>query len=212
MLRALTMQMVGLGFWLAGAVLCAQEYKADKAGPPPAELGASVAQSLDPSGFAITVQGARYCEIWLRAELPESGAARQEKVTLPNIAPGTVVGAIRFDARAMDRHGQVIQPGVYILRYGIMPANIAHEGAAAGRDFLLLTQASEDRDLKTVSSPEELVALSRKASGTMHPAVLAVRKAASDSPGFSEQNGDWVLEARAGETAIAVIVAGSAGN
>ncbi len=213
MRRALIIHLAGTGvWWLAQAVLCAQQYKAEKAGPPPAEVAGGISQALAPAGFRITANSAPYCEIWLRAELPRSSAPGEEKVTLPGIASGTLVGVIRFDGPAMDRRGQAIRPGVYILRYGIMPLNIAHEGAAPGRDFLLLTPAAEDRDLKTLASPEALVALSRKASGVAHPAVLAVRKAETDSAGFSQQDGDWVLEARAGDTAIALIVAGTAGN
>jgi hypothetical protein len=213
MRRALIIHLAVLGlWWLAQAGLYAQEYKADKAGPPPRELAPVIAQALAPAGFRITHTSTPYCELWLRAELPAASAPEQDKVTLPGIAPGTLVGVIRFDGPAMDRRGQAIRPGVYILRYGIMPLNIAHEGAAPERDFLLLTPAAEDRDLKTLASSEALVALSRKVSGVAHPAVLAVRKAETDSAGFSERDGDWVLEARAGDTAIALVVAGASGN
>jgi len=213
MRRARVIRRAGAGvWWLAQAVLFAQQYQADKAGPPPAEVAGGIAQALGPAGFRITSNGAPYCDVWLRAELPANHAPHEEKVTLPGIAPGTLVGVIRFDGPAVDRRGQPIRPGVYILRYGIMPLNIAHEGAAPERDFLLLTPAAEDRDLKTLGSPEALVALSRKASGGAHPAVLRVHKAETDSAGFSQQDGDWVLEARAGDTAIALIVAGTPGN
>ena len=80
-----------------------------------------------------------------------------------------------------------------------MPANDDHQGAAPQRDFLLLTPAAEDRDLNATPNFDALVAMSRKASQTAHPAVLSFRKAETDSPGFSQQGDtDWVLEVQRG--------------
>lgn len=197
---------------LIASSLWAQQYKADKAGPPPPELAAGIVGALSPYGFQITNNGARYCEIWLRASLPQSPPSNEPNVTLPNIAVGTLVGVIRFDGKGTDRRGQTIQPGVYTLRYAIMPTTDAHQGAAPQRDFLLLTPASDDRDVNTISKLDALLALSRKASATGHPAVLSLWKADTDAPGFSEQgDADWVLQSKIGDTPVAIIVAGSAG-
>ncbi len=199
--------------FLASAVVWAQQYKADKAGPPPREVAAGIAQTLDKSGFQISTKDARYCEIWLRASLPSHVAANQQNVTLANIAQGTLLGVIRFDGNAADRRGQSIQPGVYTLRYGIMPANDSHQGVAPQRDFLLMTPAGEDRDPNATPDFDALVAMSRKASLTAHPAVLSFWKADADSPGFSQQgDADWVLQSKVGDTPIAIIVAGAAGR
>ena len=203
---------------LAPAVLWGQQYKADRAGAPPAELASGIAQALEKNGFQISNQGAAYCGIWLRANLPSGARAGEQNaalpnVTLPNIPQGALLGVIRFDAAAVDRRGQSIKAGVYTLRYGIMPMNGSHQGAAPQRDFLLLTPAAEDRDLNATPNFDTLVAMSRKASHSAHPAVLSLWKAATDSPGFSQQGDtDWVLEAKVGDTPIAIIVAGTASS
>jgi hypothetical protein len=120
---------------------------------------------------------------------------------------------IRFNAAGSDRRGQRIQPGVYTLRYGIMPMNGAHQGAAPQRDFLLLTPAAEDGNLNSTPNFDTLVAMSRKASHTAHPAVLSFWKADTDSPGFSQQgDSDWVLQSNVGDTPVAIIVVGTATN
>ena len=199
---------------LAAAGLWGQQYKADKAGPLPPEVSPGVAQVLAKAGFQITNNGAKYCELWLRSELPKATAAsNQLNVTLPHVPVGALLGVIRFDAQGLDRRGQTIQPGVYLLRYGILPDNENHLGAAPHRDFLLLTPAAEDRDPNSTPNPEALIALSRKASHTAHPAVLSFWKTDTDAPGFSQQGDtDWVLETTIGDTPIAVIVAGVAGS
>src|ERR1700733_3341822 len=142
--RALTVTVAVL---LVSSTVWAQQYKADKAGPPPPELASSIAQALDKPGFRISNGDAMYCELWLRASLPSGAPSNEQNVTLPNIPPGALVGVIRFDAAGLDRRGQTIKPGVYTLRYGIMPMNGSHQGAAPQRDFLVLTPAAEDRDL-----------------------------------------------------------------
>ena len=198
---------------LASVTVWGQEYKADKAGPPPPEVASGIAQAIEKIGFQISTNGAAYCEIWLRTSLPSHAASNEQNVTLPNIPTGMLLGAIRFDGNGSDRRGQTIKPGVYTLRYGVMPMNDQHQGAAPQRDFLLMTPASEDRDLNAAPNFDTLVAMSRKASQTAHPAVLSLWKTDADSPGFSQHgDSDWVLQAKVGDTPIAVIVAGAAGS
>ena len=216
-LRMVTMETMGSAFvkrtcplLLFTAMVWGQQYKADKAGPPPPGVASGIAQSLEKMGFQISNNGAAYCELWFRSSLPSVTATQEQNVTLRNVAEGTLLGVIRYDGHGSDRRGQAIQPGVYTLRYGTMPMNGSHQGAAPQRDFLLLTPAAEDRDLNAVSNFDALVAMSRKASGTPHPAVLSLWKADADSPGFSQQGDtDWVLQATVGDTPIAVIVAGT---
>ena len=202
---------------LISTTIWGQQYKADKAGAPPPEVAASVSQALDPKGFKISAQGgAAYCELWLRERVPAGPASPggtalgEQNVTLPGISMGTLLGVIRFDGQGLDRRGQTIEPGVYTLRYGIMPSNGDHEGAAPQRDFLLLVPAAEDRDLNAIPSFDSLVAMSRKASHTPHPAVLSFWKADADSPGFSQHGDvDWVLQSKVGDIPIAIIVVGT---
>jgi hypothetical protein len=197
----------------ASITVWGQQYNADKAGPLPPEAAPGIAQAMDKIGFGISTNGAAYCEIWLRSSLSSGAASKEQNVTLPNIPQGTLLGLIRFDGKGSDRRGQAIQPGVYTLRYGIMPANDNHLGASPQRDFLLLTPAADDRDLNAAPNFDALMAMSRKASLTSHPAVLSLWKVDADSPGFSQKgDSDWVLQSKVGETPIAIIVAGSAGS
>jgi hypothetical protein len=190
------------------------QFKADSSAvAPPAELKPAIAQLLEKSGFLISSNGAKYCELWFRAALPVGASSSEPNVTLPNVAVGTFLGVIRFDTEGSDRRAQGIEPGLYLLRYGILPNNGNHQGAAPHRDFLLLTPAVEDQDPSATPNFDALAALSRKASHTPHPAVLSFWKADSDAPGFSQQGDtDWVLQTKIGDTPIAVIVAGAAGN
>ncbi len=120
------------------------------------------------------------------------------------------MGVIRFDGNGSDRRDQKIRPGVYTLRYVVLPANSSHEGAAPQRDFLLLIPAADDQDPNSLPKIDDLVAMSRKASGTAHPAVLSIWKADGDATSFSQRgDSDWVFQIKIGETAVAIILVGS---
>ena len=211
-LGAISFRRIGL-FLVTAALVGAQEYTADRASLPPAELAPAMAQALEQPGFLIRKSGQPYCEIWLRSHPPSGEASREPDVTLPDIPAGALLGVIRYDAAGADRHGQSIRPGVYTLRYGIMPRDDAHQGAARQRDFLLLSPASEDRDPAATLKLETLLALSRKASASAHPAILSIWRPATEAAGFGEQgDSDWVLETRLGATPVAIVVAGTAGE
>ena len=202
-------RVVGILLLLSLAALA--QYKAEPAGPPPAEVAPAIAQALQKNGAKVSNNGAAYCEIWLRSDKPNGPKSAEDSVTLPTIPQGALIGVIRFDGKGADRRGQTIKPGVYTLRYSIIPVNGDHQGAAPQRDFLLMTPAAEDKDLNATPNFEALVAMSRKASGTPHPAVLSFWKADSDAPGFSKQGeSDWVLQAKIGDTPIAIILIGLA--
>jgi hypothetical protein len=189
------------------------QYKAEPAGAPTSEVAPAIAQALQKDGTRISNNGSAYCEIWFRADKPSGAKSSEENVTLPLIPQGALLGVIRFDGKGADRRGQTIKPGVYTLRYGILPVNGDHQGAAPQRDFLLLTPASEDKDLNSTPNFDTLVAMSTKASGTPHPAVLSFWKADSNTPGFAKQgDSDWVLQTKLGDTPIAVILVGIASS
>ena len=189
------------------------QYKAESAGAPPAEVAPAIAAVLQKDGAKVTNNGKAYCEIWFRTNKPPAAKSSEDGVSLPAMPMGALLGVIRFDGKGADRRGQTIKAGVYTLRYGIMPINGDHQGAAPQRDFLLMTPAAEDQDLNSTPNFDALVAMSRKASGTPHPAVLSLWKADSDTPGLSKQGeNDWVLQTKIGDVPIAVILIGFAAS
>ncbi len=191
------------------AAAFAQQYKAEPAGPPPAEIAPAMLALLQKDGVKITNKGAPYCELWFRTTTP-SGGTTEEGATMPGIPMGTFLGAIRFDGKGADRRGQNLKPGVYILRYGLMPINGDHQGAAPQRDFMVLSLAAEDKDPTATPKFEVLTTESKKVSGTPHPAVLSFWKADDNTAGLTQQGDDWVLQVKLGGTTIALIVVGAA--
>src|SRR5258708_7055423 len=199
-------------FLLATTAVFAQ-YKAQPAGDPPPEVTAPIAAVLNKAGTKIAdASGSTTVEIWLRSTAPSGPNSGETSVTLPTIPPGSLLGVLRFPAKGLDRRGQTIAAGVYTLRYGNYPINGNHQRVAPQRDFFLLAPAALDKSTDAVSDFNALMDLSRKASGTPHPAVISFWKAdADDKPVFDKQGEkDWVLTTNLGSTKVSIILIGKA--
>lgn len=205
------MHKFALSLLLTASALVAQ-YKSLPAGAPPAELAPAIGQALQQQGTKIVAgDGGVFCEVWFRTTLPAGPKSTEEGVTLPAISHGALLGAIRFPGPGADRRGQPIKPGVYTLRYSLQPVNGDHLGVSPQRDFLVMVPAADDKDLDATPNFDALMVMSRKASGTPHPAVLSIWAAgASDPvPNFAKQGeNDWVLNVKIGATPVSVILVG----
>lgn len=189
------------------------QYKLEPAGEAPAEVAAAIRSELQPAGHKISgPDGKVWCEVWLRKAAPTGTETSEVDTTWKTATPGAVVGAIRFPNGGSDRRAQPLKAGVYTLRYSMFPLNGDHQGVAPQRDFLVLTPASIDADVAPVAKFDDLMKMSRNASGTPHPAVLSMWSADSDfKPGFQQVGEhDWVLFATVGDAKIALILVGKA--
>ncbi|MCP5115859.1 MAG: hypothetical protein GY953_33955 [bacterium] len=198
-------------FALITTALFAQ-YSAEPGGEPPSELAPAIAAELSSPGTKIvTDDGKVFGEIWLRNNAAEGPDSSEMDVTWTTMPHGTLLGAIRFPAEAADRRAQKIAPGVYTLRFSYYPIDGAHQGVEPSRDFLILTPAADDTDPAATPKFDELMDWSRKASGTNHPAALAIWKEDMDwQEGFAKLGEhDWVLSAKIGDAQVSIILIGT---
>jgi hypothetical protein len=185
----------------------------EPAGAPPADLPPAFASMMSQQGYKISGAKGVYCEVWFRSSLPAGKKSTEDSVAFPTIPHGAVIGAIRFPGQGADRRGQQIKAGTYTLRYSNYPVNGDHLGVAPQRDFLVMTPAADDKDPNATPGFDELMAMSKKASGTPHPAVLSLEPPAGGSatPGVAKEGDhDWVLSVKVGDTPLALIVVGKA--
>ncbi len=191
---------------LAGATAFAQ-YKLEPAGPPPPGVPAN---ALQQDGVKISGPSGEWCDVWFIAKAPAAANNGEQNVSFTDIAQGTLLGVIRFPNAAKDRRGQAIKPGVYTMRLSFYPPDGAHQGVAPSRDFVLLAPIADDTDAAATPDFQKLVAMSKKVSGTPHPAVLNVWKPDNAGPATLKQEGDdWVLYSTMGDKPVALIVVGT---
>jgi hypothetical protein len=176
------------------------QYKLESsAAPAPQELAASVRGDLSANAMQVTGASGPFCEIWLRKSIPAAPSPDTSLgVNFGQIPQGALVGAIKFDAQGGDYRGQPIKAGVYTLRFMLEPVNGNHQGVSPYRDFLLAVPAALDTSDATIPT-DDLLKLSRKASGTGHPSVwslIPADSAPATLPAIAHQQEDadlWVV-------------------
>lgn len=186
---------------LAGPLAFAQgSYKVESAkAPATAEIPPALAASLAPDGARLTSdQGATVGELWLRNSIPTSGnSGGAADVIYGELSPGAFVGVLHFPNPGSDFRGQKIPAGYYTLRYAQIPTDGNHLGVSTYRDFLLMCPASADTQLDQVLNFDAMVNLSRKASGTGHPAVLSLDPPTDAKPlpaAVHDNQGHWAVQ------------------
>jgi hypothetical protein len=183
----------------------------EPAGAPPADLDSGIAAALQKEGVRVKDGEKTLVEIWF-VNAPASGSNNAgENVTITNIPHGALLAVMRFPQRGADRRGNPVKPGVYNARLSFFPPDGNHQGVAPQRDFLVLTSAADDKEVQATPDYDTLMEMSRKASGTAHPAVFSMWRVESNfKPGIAQEGeNDWVLQHKIGDMQVGVIVAGT---
>lgn len=205
---------------LFSSAVVADSYKVESSAAPPPGLADALKGILQPQGSRIlNAQGGTWCEVWIRKEVANSGSPASPDAKYPALHLGSLLGVISFPAAGSDYRGQAIKPGIYTMRYCLILQDGNHMGAAPIPDFVLLIPAGEDtKDPDATLTVEELVKLSRKASGTNHPSVMNLGRPPDSltSPTLEKDDQDhWVLKTKtqskpAADLLIGIIVVGHA--
>ena len=138
----------------------------------------AIRQTLAPTGYRILPDiNSPAIQIWYRKEVPAHPKNASADAIYDRLAESTLLGVIYFSKPSQDYRDQTVPAGFYTLRYALMPNDGNHLGVAPSRDFLLLIPASADPGPDKTLKFQDLVALSRQASGTKHPAPLSLVQA-----------------------------------
>lgn len=202
---------------LLAATAFAADAKVEKISrPKDSVVPDTVWRVLEPDGYRVVLDDSPLCEIWLRKTVAVSGGKANEDALYPQLAPSTMVGVINFLKSSTDYKGDPIKPGFYTLRYELLPADGNHLGVAPNPDFLLILPPTSDPDPNAEFKFQEMVGLSRKATGSSHPGPLSLVQADKTIPGVSKDDQDhWIFSAKialsTGESiSIGLVVKGTA--
>jgi len=179
---------------------------------PPESVPAAVKESLATPGVRVTVDGEVLGEFWMRKDLPTNeGANAGLSINFTTIPSSTLAGVVHFPEAWSDYKGQTIPGGWYSMRYEVEPSDGNHMGVSAYRDFLLLVPLSTDSDIDAKYTESQLVDLSRKASGTNHPAVLSlfpVHEEITEPKLVQNDIGQWTLAVPVGSVRLGLVLLG----
>lgn len=173
-------------------------YKAETIGAAPPEVPAAILSTLDTQGERVsTDQGATLCEVWLTKSLPTNAAANPESdILYGTLTEGALLGVLHFPNDTPDFRSQTIKAGYYTLRFALIPQDGNHTGVNPYRDAFVLAPVTADKDPAKTLSFEDLVKLSRQASGTPHPGFLVGAPVSGDAfPSVAkDDSGHWNLQ------------------
>jgi len=160
-----------------------------------AAVPGSVRQVLESKGYRIFLDGTSIAaEIWLRKDLPAQPKKETADVIYDRIVESTLVGVLRWPQASTDYRGQPVPAGFYTLRYALIPNDGNHLGVAPSRDFLLMIPVSADPDPGKLFKAQEVIALSRQASRTKHPAPLSMlQPEGGTAPAISRDDEDHYI-------------------
>ncbi len=203
---------IACGLVLAAGAALAQEAKVEKLGAPAeGTFPASLAAALGPEGVRVVVDGKPVADLWLAKSVPTEKTEKAKLgVAYPELREGTFVGIVRLAARWTDYKAKPVPPGDYTMRYSVLPQDGNHMGVAEHRDFVLLTPVAQDSDPASFPERAKLYDLSRKATGTNHPAVMSLLPPGKDahSAAIRVADGKIALTTMAGSTPLVLIVQG----
>ncbi|MEX2176364.1 MAG: hypothetical protein WD872_18520 [Pirellulaceae bacterium] len=176
----------------------AQEYHVVKVETPaPAdEIAPEIAALLAPTGLKLVKGESRtVCEIWLCQQWPVAADAKTGGDVIYPLAPGSLVGVVRYPRKAADFRDQDISAGVYTLRYGRQPVDGAHIGTSPTRDFLVAIPAAGDKSPAALDY-KGLIAGGKETSGSGHPAILSLQRPGAGSEALAvreDADKEWTI-------------------
>jgi hypothetical protein len=201
-------KLLALGVLFASAVF-AQQYKAAGGLAPSSDIPAAFAGKVAPGYQISDASGKPYAEIWFVKTAPSGPKTSDDSITLQTFPVGSLIAVVHFDGNGSDRRGQQVKPGMYAMRYAWMPNTGTHVGAAPQRDFGLLIRIADDKDAAATLTQDQVINLSRQASGTGHPLVFSLASGSGQGTLFTKENDhDWTLHTKIGDQAVDVIVIG----
>jgi len=191
------------------------QYTVEPAGPCNAEgVSAAVKGLLEGDGQRVKdSSGSPFVEVWLRKDIPTQKAAEASRGSdFSTIAPTTVLGVIRYAKNGADFRAQPITAGTYVMRFNLQPEDGDHQGASPRRDHLLLSPAAADQDPNAAYNFDAAVDISRKVSGTRHPAVLflAAPESGAKFPSVQQHGARQQLQVKSGSVEMGIIFVGKA--
>ncbi len=151
--------------------------KVERIGPlTGTDVSDALKQAVEEKGYRVTLEDGWMAELWIAKPLK---TVKQDVpgALYPELTNGEFVGVVRFPQGMSDFRGQSLPPGVYTLRYQLLPQDGNHMGVAPNPDFLLASPAASDSRPEQTYVYKKLVALSAKSTGTNHPAVIALESA-----------------------------------
>ncbi len=212
-MRRVRVQAIGcLLSLLVTASTWAANFSVEAAGAPPADgIPAALSGMLQADGVRVKGPDDKLVgEYWGRKEAFTGDPISGYGIRFDSLPEGALVGIVRFPEKGSDFREQHIPPGIYTLRYGLHPEDGNHMGAAASRDFVVLTPLAGDADPAKNYGADELIDMSFTI-GNPHPTIARIELPDGDgaSPHIWQNDmSHWLIDLKVVDGAVGLVVYG----
>ena len=202
-----------VAFVVVGQAQNKDEYTVEAfSGPPPTEVAEPIRAELGQAGVRLKKGAETICEIWLRSTIPTETGGETLGRSYPQIPDMVLLGAMKVVAPMKDNRDQKFPTGVYVMRHGIQPQNGDHTGSTDFIDFAVLLSAKGDRTVRAAyTTPQEMHKQSIADKEGEHPIVFALLppKSASQPSLVKNAKEHWVLDIKAGNLVLSMVIVGT---
>jgi hypothetical protein len=155
---------------------------------PPAEVSESIRKTLRPGSIQLLEGEKTAFEFWFRSDLPLKSQPASASRALQAVGETTLLGVAVVGEGHRDYRDNEIAPGVYTMRFSLIPQDGDHMGVSEYPYYAVLILARNDTDLGGIKTYRAMVRASGKETPTEHPVVLSLRPApeSSETPTLAE--------------------------
>lgn len=181
---------------------------------PPENVPDVMRQAVEDKGYRVTLDGGWSASLWFARQLKLETKEAADAL-YPELSDGEFVAIVNFRASMTDYRGQTIPAGFYTLRYQTIPQDGNHLGVSPNPDFLLAIPVASDSHPEQTYALKKLVALSAKATGTSHAAVIALEAAGTPGTVTKNERGEQLFTvtisaAKGKNETLAIVLKGTA--
>ncbi len=127
---------------------------------------------LDAKALVLSDGAQPVWEFWFRTAVPLASAPAAGKPGFDAIKKTTLLGVLQLHREQRDFKDNVIEKGVYTMRYATQPEDGNHMGTATSPHFVILLPVSFDTTLETTMDNEKMADESSASSVAEHPMNL----------------------------------------
>ncbi len=140
----------------------------------PSGVSADIKKTLQADSITINDENnSGVMKLWPVQNISSTASNDQIKngLTYREWTEGSIIGLLQLEQPWVDYRKQTIPVGVYTLRLGFQPDTGDHKDTAPSTEFLLLSPVEADTKTESLAA-NDIVKLSKKATGNDHPGVM----------------------------------------
>jgi hypothetical protein len=156
---------------------------------PPERVSEEIRGVLDSKAIVLSDENEPVWQFWFRKEVALPYAPEDGQTALDVVKRTTLLGVLQLHRDQRDYKNDLIEKGLYTLRFAQMPQDGNHMGTAPYPHFVVLLPASFDQKVDLAMDHDDMVDESIASAVAQHPMNLSLqplREPAAEYPSLAD--------------------------